>query len=57
MGFGTANFMRHYSERFERNVWITSHAQTALIKRGLDEATQPGLIETREILDKGDGHD
>lgn len=48
--------MSHFSERFARNVWLTNHAKAALLKRGLDEATLLGLIESGDIMDKGDGH-
>ena len=48
--------MIHYSFRFARNVWLTNHASEAMAKRGLDEAIVLQVIETGELLDKGDGH-
>jgi hypothetical protein len=48
--------MSHYSFRFACNVWLTNHANDAMAKRGVDESTILQLIETGELLDKGDGH-
>jgi len=48
--------MNSFSARFARNVWLTRHARSALEKRGLDEETVLAVIETGEIIEKGDGH-
>lgn len=48
--------MTHYSFRFARNVWLTNHARAAMEKRGIDEKTVLQVLETGELLDKGDGH-
>ncbi len=48
--------MSHYSHRFARNVWLTNHATMAMARRGVDETTILQLIESGELVDKGDGH-
>ena len=48
--------MNFFSARFARNVWLTRHARSALEKRGLDEEMVLAVIETGEIIEKGDGH-
>lgn len=45
-----------FSTRFSRNVWLTRHALWAIQKRELEVTTVLQLIETGEILEKGEGH-
>ena len=48
--------MTHRSQRFQRNVWLTHHAHTAMAKRGVDAATVYDVIETGDILHGGADH-
>ncbi len=43
-----------FSQRFGKNVWITSHARKSMQKRGIDDATLERVIETGEVKRKSD---
>jgi hypothetical protein len=42
-----------WSDRFQKNIWLTHHAKYAMEKRDIPEAIVYDLIETGEIKRKG----
>lgn len=48
--------MNHYSARFSRNVWFTHHAIAAMEKRGVAKETVLDVLETGDVIEKGEGH-
>jgi hypothetical protein len=43
-----------FSRRFGKNVWITRHARSSMLKRGIDDETLERVIEEGEIKRKND---
>lgn len=45
-----------FSQRFGKNVWITTHARESMQKREIDDATLEQVIEEGDIRRQNDSH-
>ncbi len=45
-----------FSQRFGKNVWLTTHARKSMVRRGIDDATVEHVIEHGEIKRRDDTH-
>jgi hypothetical protein len=46
----------HWSERFQRRVWLTDHALTRAAERKIPIETLLNVIETGTLRESGQGH-